>query len=155
MLRRVNSGAQRIAIFAPAHRHLDGLRCNVHPDRTTAMFNAVTKKLLTILFLGALLALALQLIHGIVVERQSRLQEVEAGVAAGLGGRQTVVGPMLVVQLREPPPVLVATPTGTLPPVIGSRWTNRTRGSGCCYRRTTRSCSARCCSSHCWRPRCG
>ena len=53
------------------------------------MFNAVTKKLLTILFLGALLALALQLIHGIVVERPSRQQEVEAGVAAGLGGRQT------------------------------------------------------------------
>ena len=54
------------------------------------MFNATTRKLLTILVLGALLALALQLIHGVVVERQSRQQEVEAGIATGIGGRQTI-----------------------------------------------------------------
>ena len=76
------------------------------------MFNATTRKLLTILVLGALLALALQLIHGVVVERQSRQQEVEAGIATGIGGRQTIVGPLLIVHWREPSPSVVTTQAG-------------------------------------------
>ncbi|MEP7085044.1 MAG: cell envelope integrity protein CreD [Betaproteobacteria bacterium] len=74
------------------------------------MFNATMRKLLTILFLGAVLAVALQLIHAIVVERQSRQLEVEAGIAAGIGGRQTIVGPLLIVHWREPVPNVVTMP---------------------------------------------
>ena len=80
------------------------------------MLNPVTRKILTILLLGALLAVALQLIHGIVVERQSRQQEVESSIAAGIGGRQTVVGPLLLAQVREPPPVVTPALPGT--PVV-------------------------------------
>ena len=72
------------------------------------MLNPVSRKILTILFLGALQAVALQLIHGIVVERQARQQEVEAGIAAGVGGRQTLVGPLLLALVRDPPPVIPA-----------------------------------------------
>ena len=72
------------------------------------MLNPVSRKILTILFLGALLAVALRLIHGIVVERQARQQEVEAGIAAGSGGRQSVVGPLLLAQVRDPPSVIPA-----------------------------------------------
>jgi inner membrane protein len=80
------------------------------------MLNPVSRKILTILLLGAALAVALQSIQGIVAERQSRQQEVESGIAAGIGGRQTVVGPILLVQVREPPPVAAAAQPGTPPP---------------------------------------
>ena len=74
------------------------------------MFNATMRKLFTIFVLGAVLAVALHLIHAIVVERQSRQLEVEAGIAAGIGGRQTIVGPLLIVHWREPAPGVVTTP---------------------------------------------
>ena len=74
------------------------------------MLNPFSRKALTILALGALFAVALQLIHGIVVERQARQQVVEAGIAAGIGGPQTLVGPVLLVQYRESPPAAAAQP---------------------------------------------
>jgi inner membrane protein len=47
------------------------------------------------------LVLALQVVGDIVAERQGRLREAEAGVAASLAGSQTLVGPLLARECVE------------------------------------------------------
>jgi inner membrane protein len=60
--------------------------------------------ILRVLFIGALIFLfviALTMIRGVVVERQSLQQQVENTVAESFAGDQTIVGPILVVPIVE------------------------------------------------------
>ena len=52
-------------------------------------------KVVAIVFVLLALIVALQIVSGIVAEREGRLREAEASVAASLAGAQTVLGPIL------------------------------------------------------------
>lgn len=58
-------------------------------------------KSLALAAVAVVLALALQSVSAVVAEREGRLREAEASVAAGLASAQTLVGPMLARDCSE------------------------------------------------------
>jgi len=59
-------------------------------------------KIVALVLVLLALVIALQMVSDIVAEREGRLREAEASVAASLAGSQTVLGPILRATAARP-----------------------------------------------------
>ncbi len=98
MMARAGRPSHSLRIAFEGRRHRRGFIASPEPDMAfpvpTPRFPLLGKIVAIVLVLLAL-TLALQTVSGIVAEREGRLREAEASVAASLAASQTVLGPIL------------------------------------------------------------